>query len=648
MLFRWRVPVKLVTYSIILLRIGLALLIGGGLPPAVWAQSEQPAAEQLATVSDRLQAQLDATSGPISFLAILREQTNAAAFLSQDQIRAASVTDQRTALYHQLTTTALRSQAPLRLWLDAHGVHYRSFYLVNMLEVYGDASVVAALRQRPEINRLVANPAVQAQLAVEPTRPLWVRTLLAPPQPAASSLPYGLTYTHAPEVWAQGYTGQGIVVASQDTGVEWDHPALELKYRGVTTTTNPISNSVVISVNHVYSWYDYWGTQGRPARCATDLQVPCDDSGHGTHTVGTMLGDGTADGESVLGMAPDARWIGCRNMHSGVGTPASYTACFEFFLAPYPQGGDPLKDGKPELAPHLINNSWGCPTSEGCDFDSLRQIVETMRAAGIMVVASAGNSGRNGCSTVETPIGLYDAVFTVGAHDSTGLIADFSSRGPVRADGSNRLKPDLSAPGVFVRSAYAGHNYIELSGTSMASPHVAGAVALLWSAVPTLTGQISLTEQILSKSATPTPDGQCDAGGAGISPNNVYGYGQLNILAAVQMAQKAGTVTVTVLDPQGAPGKGVHVRLIDGLTQYHYDGDTSTNGTVQFTNIYSGTYAVQASTSNYQNTFELVLGAGENTQVEYRLTPVALPEETEPKPPLNQVGPKLFLPQVLQ
>jgi hypothetical protein len=114
------------------------------------------------------------------------------------------------------------------------------------------------------------------------------------------------------------------------------------------------------------------------------------------------------------------------------------------------------------------------------------------------------------------------------------------------------------------------------------------------------------------------------------------------------MAQKPGSVAVTVLDPLGAPGKGVHVRLIDRLTQYHYDGDTSTNGVVQFTAIYSGTYAVQASTSNYQNTFELILGAGENKQVEYRLTPVALPEETEPKPPANQARPRLFLPQVLQ
>src|SRR5690606_7574488 len=247
--------------------------------------------------------------------------------------------------------------------------------------------------------------------------------------------------------------------------------------------------------------------------CPLDAQIPCDDdlfTNHGTHTLGTVAGDATGMGDTVIGMAPDAKWIACRNMRDGFGTPASYTACFEFFLAPYPQGGDPMTDGKPELAPHVINNSWGCPPSEGCDATSLRQVVETMRAAGIYVVASAGNSGSFGCGTVNSPIALHDAVTSVGAHGSTGALAGFSSRGPVTVDGSLRPKPDLTAPGVSVRSLGRNDNInAYLSGTSMASPHVAGAVALLWSAVPTLTNQVDLTEQILLKSAIPVSDTVC-------------------------------------------------------------------------------------------------------------------------------------------
>jgi subtilisin family serine protease len=224
-------------------------------------------------------------------------------------------------------------------------------------------------------------------------------------------------------------------------------------------------------------------------------------------------------------------------MRDGVGTPASYTACFEFFLAPYPQGGDPLVEGRPELAPHVINNSWGCPPSEGCDLDSLRQVVETMRAAGIFVVASAGNAGP-GCSSVDTPIGMHDAVTSVGAYDSDGRIAGFSSRGPVTADGSGRLKPDLSAPGVGVRSAAMQNSQpsvdVYLNGTSMAAPHVAGAVALLWSLAPQLIGQVEATELLLLSSAEPVVEAGCT--GVAQSPNPVYGHGRLDALRLVQSA----------------------------------------------------------------------------------------------------------------
>ena len=163
------------------------------------------------------------------------------------------------ALYAELTATARRTQAPLRVWLDAHGIAYQSFYLVNMLEVKGDAATVAALRQHPEVSRIIANPLVRQQLSTAASASTWLQPFaqiapLAPQQTLAR--PYGLDYTHAPEVWALGFRGQGIVVASQDTGVKWDHPALEPRYRGVVTDTN----SPTVTVNHVDNWFDAWGT----------------------------------------------------------------------------------------------------------------------------------------------------------------------------------------------------------------------------------------------------------------------------------------------------------------------------------------------------------------------------------------------------
>jgi serine protease AprX len=240
-------------------------------------------------------------------------------------------------------------------------------------------------------------------------------------------------------------------------------------------------------------------------------------------------------------MAPGARWIGCRNMDQGTGTPTRYMECMQWFLAPTQIGGG---NPDPTKAPDITINSWECPASEGCSFDTLQAAVEAQAAAGIMMVSAAQNSGPN-CSTVENPPGIYEATYSVGAlNTGTDTIASFSSRGPVTADGSGRIKPDISAPGTNTRSASNACDscYTFASGTSMATPHISGAMALLWSAIPSLQHQLDASRDALNNSAVHIASTQCgDAG----PPNNVFGWGRIDIFAAVGGGTPSPTPTAT-------------------------------------------------------------------------------------------------------
>jgi serine protease AprX len=433
----------------------------------------------------------------------------------------------RTLVRDTLAATATQSQAPLLAWLRARGIPHRAFYIVNAIWVRASLQTALEIAARPEVARIEGNPRIRNAIEPPPIERGAADARVTPRTP--DTVEPGVAYIHAPDVWSLGFIGQGIVVAGADTGIRWDHAALESHYRGWNGA----------SADHNYNWHDsIHDAAGNP--CGSDSTFPCDDFSvsHGTHTIGTVVGDD--GGTNQIGVAPGAKFIGCRNMDQGNGTPARYIECMEWFLAPYPIGGD-SSQGDPSKAPDITNNSWGCPASEGCSAGTLQSAIEAQRAAGIMTVVSAGNSGPS-CHTVSDPPSIYDASYTVGAIDAgTGSIASFSSRGSVTADGSGRLKPDVSAPGVNVRSAQKESTtaYGSLSGTSMAGPHVAGAVALLWSVHPELRHDITATEDVLNAAAVAVSDSSC----GGTVPNNVYGYGRLDIRAAVDPTASNGVST---------------------------------------------------------------------------------------------------------
>ena len=460
---------------------------------------------------------------------ILKEQPDTSA--------AAEITDydtRRQAVYDMLTTHADTTQADLRNSLDKLGIDYTPYYLTNAIEVRGGLLHQLWLSTRPEVDRIIPSPVM---------RPVPENLLLPSPPAAAPSTPdWNLTNIGADRVWSElGITGAGIVIGQSDSGADFNHPELQDSYRGQNG-------------NHDGNWFDPWQA----------TTTPSDDNGHGTHTLGTIVGNST-------GVAPDAEWFACANLSRNLANPALYLDCMQFMLAPFPQNGDPFVDGDPLQSAHVLNNSWGCPEKyEGCDADSLRTAVRSLRNAGIFIVASAGNEGP-ACETVASPIAIYDEVFSVGAVDSYNNIAKFSSAGPVTVDGSGRTKPDIAAPGVDILSAFPDGVYGHASGTSMAGPHVVGVVALMWSANPALIGDIERTEEILRTSATPfTPqavkpalpadltgleddlpallldsldqtasltDGTClSQTDTSQVPNNIAGYGIVNAYEAVKMA----------------------------------------------------------------------------------------------------------------
>ena len=348
---------------------------------------------QEAPVADLVQETL-AKQGAADFFVVLRDDPSARILAEAAPVRDHQA--RRTLIIKRLQTETFRSQNDLGYWLLQQGADYQHFWIVNQVLVRrGTPELLRKLRARKDVWRIDANPRVKLKLPPPPAA-----SEAAPAAPAA--VEWGVSRIKADQLWSRyGVRGQGIVVAVQDTGVMWEHEALKNQYRGWNGA----------AADHTYSWHDAIHSSTHGSICGADATEPCDDYGHGTHVTGTIAGYTLAN---QIGVAPGAKWIACRNMDNGFGTPATYLECFQWFLAP---------EGDPSQAPHIISNSWSCPPSEGCNPDTLESAVATATSAGIMVVVSNGNEGFTGCASTQDPPALYRQAFSVGATDSTDNLA---------------------------------------------------------------------------------------------------------------------------------------------------------------------------------------------------------------------------------
>lgn len=369
---------------------------------------------------------------------------------------------------------AKTSQQYIKLILAENGISIsKELWLTNSLAVKLPVDMIRLIVSLPDIKTI----RLDAQLVLG----------------ALSTSSYGtpewnLDAVNVSAVWSQGITGQGVVVGSMDTGVDVNHPDLSSRYRGGDN-----------------SWFDPYG----------EHVTPYDASGHGTQTTSVIVG-GDAGG-TVIGMAPDAQWIAAKIFNdAGVGTYSSIHAAFQWMMDP---DGDPDTDD----AADVVNNSWNLETTLDQCVSEFQTDIDVLRAAGIAVVFSAGNAGPAAASSL-SPSNNIGSLAT-GAVDETLTIEYYSSRGPSACNGD--IFPQLSAPGSDILTAdltFGGifpNSYTYSTGTSFASAHVAGALALLQSGVPT--SSLAERETALQQSAV-------DAGFVG--DDNEYGWGILDVGAA--------------------------------------------------------------------------------------------------------------------
>lgn len=521
-----------------------------------------------------------------------------------------------------LQTTADASQSSLVRSLQSsalrsHVARVQPFWIVNTIAVYGDQQSVDFLARQPGVAQIVPEVKLELPEVLVDARPETPETV-----------EWNISKISADDVWALGYTGAGMVVANLDTGVDYTHPALVEKYRGNLGTGGggPF--------DHNYNWFDpYWNTSSPhalPWQAGGTVA-----SGHGTHVMGTMVG---SSGANQIGVAPDAEWIatfGCCPNN------ATLLAALQWHLAPTRLDGS---NPNPALRAHALQNSWG-----GAGGSSIfAQAMAALKASGMFVSASAGNNGP-ACGTLGSP-GDLESVFNVGGTRSDDTIYSYSARGPNPFSGATG--PALVAPGVGVRSSVPGGIYQQYTGTSMAGPHVAGAVALLWQANPALIGQVDYTAELLRTTAAlfPVQGESCGGIDSGLErPNNSSGWGQLDILRAVQLAGDGQSkIVVQARDGAGQPLPGVNLalqRTLPGFGDVLVDGVTDSSGRFEFF-VSPGQAGVSASLFGYASPAPANVTVG-NGSTTVNITLPLLPVQTVTGQVVEQLPNWLFLPIVI-
>jgi serine protease AprX len=413
-------------------------------------------------------------------------------------------------VYETLTETARRTQPPVIDALNALGVEYQPFWIANMILVHGGSDILEAMAQREDVAMIYGNPHGKIGDPFEMDD-------MSKPAPHTRAIEWNIERINAPEVWALGVRGQGVVVGHIDHGVMWDHPALINAYRGWDGET----------ADHNYNWFD----------TMEECLEPCDEIGHGTPTLGIIVGDD--GGENQIGVAPGAKWITAR-IDDPFPTLDEIVDALEWMIAPTDLNGE---NPNTDMAPDIVSNSWACAPGWGCnDVMVLLPVVLSLRQAGIISIVAAANDGPP-CSTIRFPPAIYAENLTVGATNYIDIIQYWSSRGPVTVDGSGRIKPDICAPS-NVRSSYSSGDYGIIGGTSSATPHVAGLAALLISANSSLSGNVDLVETIIRQSAvSTTSEEECGGAPWAAIPNNTFGWGLVDALAAYNLAIDPGDVS---------------------------------------------------------------------------------------------------------
>ncbi|MEB8344003.1 S8 family serine peptidase [Streptomyces endophyticus] len=571
---------------------------------AVWAAASLTAAAALLTgaipaVADSAQAD-SATAKVDSALAKAVSKGDDATFfvVLKDKADLSAAKQQRshakaaTAAYKSLKAHAADSQKPLNAFLDKEKVGHQDFWITNAVKVTGDQDLVKELAKRSDVKEIVKERKFTLDgIETSDAKVTKDRSGVASSADGTDTPEWGVADIKADKVWDQYEDrGEGIVIANVDTGVQYNHPDLVKQYRG---------NNGDGTFTNDYNFYDPTGN------CAAD-GTPCDNNGHGTHTMGTMVG------KNGLGVAPNAKWIAAKGCESGECSDGNLLAAGQWILAPTDHNG---QNARPDLAPNIVNNSWG--QKYGTD-PFYEDIIDAWKSAGIFEAFAAGNFGDGQtCSTTDPPGAQVDA-YGVGAYDSSGNVAKFTGFGPSRIDGS--MKPNITAPGVDVQSAWLGTSYNTISGTSMATPHVAGAVALLWSAAPSLVGNIDETRKLLDAGATDVDDTHC---GGTADANNVWGNGKLDILSTIDKAPHTA-VTVSGKITDKASGKG----LADATVKATNDATTRTvttgaDGSYRLS-LPPGTYTFSLSAYGYaaDTVSGVELTTGEPLTQDAALTPV--------------------------